>query len=144
MKRQGFTLIELLVVIAIIGLLSTLAVVALGSARVKVRDTKRLSDLTQLRSVLELYYADHNEYPAGSGIELGTGSAMCLNTNGFMDSAGCDNPYMPKVPAGPQDNEYYVYTVSTSSYSITASLEDAMDGLSGDIVLTPSGITQAQ
>ena len=37
-KQKGFTLIELLVVIAIIGLLSTLAVVALTSARAKARD----------------------------------------------------------------------------------------------------------
>ncbi|MCX6785799.1 MAG: type II secretion system protein [Candidatus Komeilibacteria bacterium] len=41
-NRKGFTLIELLVVIAIIGLLSSLAVVNLNSARGKARDAKRL------------------------------------------------------------------------------------------------------
>ena len=44
--KKGFTLVELLVVIAIIALLSTLSVVALNSARVKSRDARRLSTLS--------------------------------------------------------------------------------------------------
>src|SRR3990167_7007823 len=63
MNKKGFTLIELLVVVAIIGLLSTLAVVALSSARLKARDSKRLSDLKQIQTALELYYTDKSEYP---------------------------------------------------------------------------------
>ena len=54
-KQRGFTLIELLVVIAIIGLLSTLAVVALNNARMKSRDAKRVSDVKQIQTALELY-----------------------------------------------------------------------------------------
>ena len=53
-KGKGFTLIELLVVIAIIGLLSTLAVVSLNSARAKARDAKRVSDVKQLSMVIEM------------------------------------------------------------------------------------------
>ncbi|MDD3284246.1 MAG: type II secretion system protein [Patescibacteria group bacterium] len=41
-KKQGFTLIELLVVITIIGLLSTLAIFALNSARKKQEMQKEL------------------------------------------------------------------------------------------------------
>jgi len=56
--EKGFTLIELLVVIAIIGLLSTLAVVQLNSARGKARDARRISDVKQLSTLLEMEAAN--------------------------------------------------------------------------------------
>jgi prepilin-type N-terminal cleavage/methylation domain-containing protein len=62
-KEYGFTLIELLVVIAIIGLLSSLAVVSLNSARVKARDALRKADMAQMRTAVTMYYSDHNKYP---------------------------------------------------------------------------------
>lgn len=62
-SKKGFTLIELLVVIAIIGLLSTLAVVSLGAARERARDVKRIADLSNLKSALELYASDQGTYP---------------------------------------------------------------------------------
>jgi general secretion pathway protein G len=141
MNKKGFTLIELLVVIAIIGLLSTLAVVALGSAREKARDSKRLSDLKQVQTALELYYTDNNGYPTSTAATLGAGNYVCLNGSGFS-TAGCDNPYMGLVPTDPGSGAY-TYTASTSaSYSITAELEGAVGALTaGDIIVTPSGIT---
>jgi len=54
-KNKGFTLIELLVVIAIIGLLSTIVLVSLNSARNKAKDTRIKADIGQIRSVAELY-----------------------------------------------------------------------------------------
>lgn len=138
MNKKGFTLIELLIVVAIIGLLSTLAVVALGSARVKARDSKRLADLKQLQTALELYYTDQNAYPAGSGVTLGANNYACLNATGFA-ATGCSNPYMGAVPADPKDGTY-VYTSASSSYSVTATLEGAVSGLSGGVTLSPAGI----
>ncbi len=52
----GFTLIELLVVIAIIGLLASMILVALNNGRQRARDARRLSDLYQVRTALEMYY----------------------------------------------------------------------------------------
>ena len=54
---QGFTLIELLVVIAIIGILSSVVLVSLNTARNKGKDTRVISDVQQLRTQVE---ADSN------------------------------------------------------------------------------------
>ncbi len=141
MNKKGFTLIELLVVIAIIGLLSTLAVVALGSAREKARDSKRLSDIKQVQTALELFYTDQSTYPSGSSATLGSTSFVCLNSAGF-NAAGCANPYMGLVPSDPGSGGIYTYTGASSTYTITATLEGAVGNLTaGAISATPSGIT---
>ena len=151
MNKKGFTLIELLVVIAIIGLLSTLAVVALGNARVKARDAKRMSDLKQIQTALELYYTDQNAYPAGSNVVLGplrspattaTGNYACLDNAGWH-ATGCANAYMGSVPGDPNDTGALVYTynAASSTYTVTATLEGTVNGLSGGVTLSQSGIT---
>ncbi|HEY4497940.1 MAG TPA: type II secretion system protein [Candidatus Paceibacterota bacterium] len=62
--RSGFTLIELLVVIAIIGILASVVLASLNSARIKSRDARRVADIKQLQVALELYFdANNGEYP---------------------------------------------------------------------------------
>lgn len=141
MKRKGFTLIELLVVIAIIGLLSTLAVVALGTARQKARDAKRLSDLKQIQTALELYYTDNNVYPtSASGVALGSGNFACLNGSGFA-ATGCANPYMGAIPDDPiTGNDYTYQSANGSTYTVSSSLEGTVNGMTGAIQANPSGI----
>lgn len=63
LKTKGFTLIELLVVIAIIGILSSVVLASLNTARAKARDVKRLSDMHQMQVALELYYNSFGRYP---------------------------------------------------------------------------------
>ncbi len=65
--RFGFTLIELLVVIAIIGLLSSVVIASLNTARAKGRDAKRLSDVRQTKTALELYFDQNGFYPTVGG-----------------------------------------------------------------------------
>ena len=63
MNKKGFTLIELLVAIAIIGLLSSVVLSSLATARQKARDAQRVSNLTEIRTALEMYYHDYGSYP---------------------------------------------------------------------------------
>jgi prepilin-type N-terminal cleavage/methylation domain-containing protein len=142
--RSGFTLIELLVVIAIIGLLATLAVVALNSARVGARDAKRLADVRQIATALELYNDNHGGYPTQTSIaELGV-ELRCLGSGGFSATLNCPNPYMAVIPAGPGNpgsGYYYTSLSDTEYYVIRFFLEGKSGGFGpGNHYLTPEGI----
>jgi prepilin-type N-terminal cleavage/methylation domain-containing protein len=152
-KSQGFTLIELLVVIAIIGLLATLAVVSLNNARAKSRDAKRVSDIRQIQTALELYFFDNEGYPpnvspAGPlGGSSGNAQVLCDSAAGWQaNTTGCTLGvvYMPDVPENPTPNgaDYiYAQVGGGSDYTITFTLESGSGAVSaGPHTASSSGI----
>jgi len=62
MNRKGFTLIELLVVIAIIGVLSSIVLVSVNSARNKAKDVAIKGALDQVRIAGEMNYDSVGNY----------------------------------------------------------------------------------
>ncbi|MEZ4211246.1 MAG: prepilin-type N-terminal cleavage/methylation domain-containing protein [Candidatus Paceibacterota bacterium] len=58
--QRGFTLIELLVVVAIIGILSSIVLVSLNSARAKGRDASAKGSVSSIRAAAEIYYDTNN------------------------------------------------------------------------------------
>jgi len=63
-KNKGFTLIELLVVIAIIGILSSVVLASLNTARAKGADAAVKSNLNNIRAQAELVYDQNTSYAA--------------------------------------------------------------------------------
>lgn len=139
--RAGFTLIELLVVIAIIGVLASIVLASLNSARRKSRDARRITDIKQIQLALELYFdANASQYPAASatcnaatnayGLEL-------LSTGGYIPQISRD-PL--STTAAPICYFYATPTGTRTTYHLGATLEEATHpALNGDKDCTSSG-----
>ena len=63
MYNRGFTLIELLVVIAIIGLLSSIVLTSLNTARTKAKIARAQIDISQINTAMQLYFGEKNDLP---------------------------------------------------------------------------------
>ena len=62
-NKKGFTLIELLIVVAIIGILAAIAIPQFSAYRAKAYNSAAQSDLKNLKTALESFFADNQKYP---------------------------------------------------------------------------------
>jgi prepilin-type N-terminal cleavage/methylation domain-containing protein len=151
-RHRGFTLIELLVVIAVIGLLATLAVVALSGTQARGRDAARVGAIRQIQTALELYNSEALGYPPTTGpVVLGIDGQRALCSDGWK--AACDPGdavYLTPVPkaAAPQDggcdpgdNDFTYTAVGGANYTLTFCLGNVTGYLApGMHTADPSGI----
>src|SRR3990167_6664867 len=118
-RNKGFTLIELLVVIAIIGILSSVVLASLNSARQKGRDARRISDVKQIQLALELFYDSNAGYPTGIYGTILTGP-------GYISAVPTDPSDNTACTDGAQASCYdYGQLSSGGSYELGANLETA-------------------
>ncbi|HEY0979793.1 MAG TPA: prepilin-type N-terminal cleavage/methylation domain-containing protein [Candidatus Paceibacterota bacterium] len=148
MKNRGFTLIELLVVIAVIGILSSVVLASLNSARVKGRDTKRKSDLHEMRNALELYYSTNGTYPVSTNSNWHLSCEAAWNTSSNPLYTALVPTYISRLPvdpvnapcangpwsgpgsaASPVQQYNYAYASNGSVYDFLGALENQSDPL---------------
>lgn len=114
--KKAFTLVELLVVVSLIGILATLVLANLNSARERARDAERKSDLRNIQTALRLYYNDNNSYPA----------TLTAWGDPWVDGDVTYMNILPADPLSPAQDYLYIYTDS-DNYTLRACLENASD-----------------
>ena len=123
--NRGFTLIELLVVVAIIGILSSVVLASLNTARSKARDARRKSDLNQIRTAMVMYFNENGNY-----IENGSGCGYNGDGGGWFNAGG--GSFYPKsimqclIDAGVAKQEIIDPTGAKSESSPTNSIYSYM------------------
>lgn len=101
-QQKSFTLIELLVVIAIIGLLSSIVLVSTQGVRAKARDSRRLQDMRQIITALQLYNDKYERYPdiSADGCCNSWDQGPCGSDTTFIGALVTEG-FMATVPTDP-------------------------------------------
>jgi len=119
-SSAGFTLIELLVVITIIGILSTIVMVSLNTARGKARDARRVSDVRQLQLALEMHQDSNGRYPS--------------------DLSELAPQYVNAEPMDPNGIDGYQYCVNSARNSYHLGTSVGLESGDGIILLSDADI----
>ncbi|MDR3571438.1 MAG: prepilin-type N-terminal cleavage/methylation domain-containing protein [Candidatus Pacebacteria bacterium] len=137
-RSRGFTLIELLVVIAIIGLLASIILASLNSARGKGKDTRIISDITEMRNKIEAEASAAGAYQVGS--------SYCITAANTIGASGSCSSLVSDITtqggafaAQASSTGYSIYTTSPLSTGLyycvdsqgSASTTAAADGSTG-------------
>ncbi len=115
----------------------------LADARQKSRDAKRVADMKQLQTALELYFTEKNDYPPTAVIDDGDpkNTPLKLSTGNGFSTVASGTTNMEFVPENPQPNGIpYVYNrLSPTDFTIDFSLEKGFGNLSAGHHVTTSG-----
>jgi type II secretory pathway pseudopilin PulG len=114
----------------ILGFIGSIVLLSLNSARAKSRDAKRLADMRQLTSAIELYNYDKDALP--DNLQQLTPIYIAV-----VPTA----PLPPDGTCTSDDNNYIYKKTGKKNYEVTFCLGGATAGLNaGRHIMTPKGI----
>ena len=121
---EGFTLIELLIVVVIIGILAAIAIPQFSSTKEKAFDAAAKSDLRNIMTAQEAYFADNQEYHTGSASDGGTADfdsdnradvSLSEGISAGWTAATSGGGFSATAAHGQSDNTFCISTTSTAS-----------------------------
>ncbi len=131
-NRKGFTLIELLVVIAIIGILASVVLASLNTARAKGADAAIKSNLNNARAQAELYYDNNTQSYLNVCDSTSTGGIFQFQTGATNAGSGAvecaDNASEWALQAQLKTNTGLYYCVDSTGQATTTNSDTIADG----------------
>jgi type II secretory pathway pseudopilin PulG len=109
------------VVIAIIGLLSSVVFAGLNSARVKARDAKRITEIHQVNTAMQIYFNKYGHYPDPTSTPSIPDGWWKLGTGTSIDDLLINEKSMGQMPTDPLNDaaHYYYYDNNHSCEAVT-------------------------
>ena len=140
-KVSGFTIVELLIVVVVIAILAAISMVAYTNIQSRARDSRRLSDITQIKNALLAYdvmyggvvrpgvtgYTKPGDEPSMGGWDVSSSASWLIflrNTNGLMPVDPINDASDPSsaVAGANRLYAYYCYDAGASAFPDSAAI----------------------